>query len=262
MNIKNLFRLLAGVCAVLFLAQNMFSGEIEDAGKRVFEKGRTRIVSIKVVASTVIKDQKEEIKMESQGMVLDEKGTVLVAFSSIDPIKYLIKMFSLMGMGSQTANLKKLTSSIDDIKYILDNGKEVQAKLIITDKDLDVAIIKPEKPGEKFDFFEVRELEKPALFDEMVAFFRLSKDYNRELSFITTSVNCRLTKPEDLFLVQGGIPMSCLIFDKQGRFAGLSVSRGTDDEDTKSLGMANSMVTSILPAKEILEIIKQAGEKK
>ncbi|OGF44212.1 MAG: hypothetical protein A2452_05390 [Candidatus Firestonebacteria bacterium RIFOXYC2_FULL_39_67] len=259
---KKLLRFLTGVFTLVFMAQYIFSDEITESGRQVIEKGKSRIVSLKVVASTLIRNQKEEIKLESQGIVINENGMVLAAYSSIDPVKYLIKMFSSLGMGSQASNLKKMTSSIDDIKYVLINGKEVQAKLVITDKDLDLAIIKPEKPGEKLDFFEVKELAKPALFDKMLAFFRLSKDYNRELSFVSTSVNCNITKPEELFLVEGGLPMGCILFNQQGKFAGLSVSRSTSEEDTKSLGMSNSMVTSIIPVKEILDIIKQAEEKK
>ncbi len=259
---KKLPGILTGFAVLLLLVQAVFSDEFSETGKQLLEKGRSRIVSLKVVASTLSKNQKEEIKIESQGLLLDEKGTVLVAFSSIDPVKYLIRMLSALGMGGQTANLKKIASNIDDIKYVLDNGKEVQARLVITDKDLDLAIIKPEKPGEKFDFFEVKELEKPALFDKMLVFFRLSKDFNRELSFVSTSVNCRLSKPEELFLVEGGLPTGCILFNQQGRFAGLSVSRGGEEEDSRSLGMSNTLVTSILPVKEIMDIIKQAGEKK
>ena len=72
-------------------------------------------------------------------------------------------------------------STTKEVKILMPDGSEVDAKVAAKDPDLDLAFIRPEKPADvKLTAINTADSAKLSLLEEVIVLGRLGKELNRE----------------------------------------------------------------------------------
>jgi hypothetical protein len=121
-----------------------WADEAAIAGRRIVDSRKDSVVKVKMVVQNKMlmngnEVQNTESKSEITGTVLDSSGLVLVSLTAIDPSKV---MESLLGAGRRDMKME-MKFDLKDVKVILPDETELDAKVVLRDKDLDMAFIRP-----------------------------------------------------------------------------------------------------------------------
>ena len=165
------------VIALAVASSAVFADEAGVAGRGLLDKHKNAVVTIKLVIKQQMammgNSNDEELKTEVTGTVIDASGLTVVALSSTDPTSMMMDMMGSMG-GSLDGF--KMESRVTDAKILTDDNKEIPAKVVLRDKDLDLAFIRPLEPAETpFQFIDLGDSAAPEILDELIAINRLGK---------------------------------------------------------------------------------------
>ncbi|MBI4650860.1 hypothetical protein HY745_06165, partial [Candidatus Desantisbacteria bacterium] len=113
-------------------------------GKEIAAKWENVIVTVKIVMKQKIIVQGREVnnsenKMEIGGTVIEDSGLTVVSLSAIEPSSVFDNMAGEMPEGRQF----KYESEITDLKIRFTKENEVNAKIVLRDKDMDLAFVRP-----------------------------------------------------------------------------------------------------------------------
>ncbi len=220
----------------------------EDALKKtardLLEKHKNAVVLVEVVLKMKIsrgtQSRDLERKLEVNGTVIRADGLTVISNTSIDPAAGYRRMG--LQVDTSTAGVKIITS--DDTEH--------EARVALTDKDLDLAFILPEKKLE-LPHVTLGKAAAPGLLDSMIALTRMGRKANRQPGVGLSTVQSVIQKPRVRYIPAGMAYLSCPVFNSSGEVLGLALHWPD----------ANNAVT-VLPCEDILEVAGQvkAGEKK
>lgn len=197
--------------------------------------------------------KKEERKIELMGVVIGADGLIVVPLSTLD-IASTVDGRTMNGPQGPIKLSAKGTTK--EVKILMPDGSEVEAKVAFKDPDLDLAFIRPEKPETvKLTPVNTKDNVPFALLDDVIILGRLGKDLNREPLVLTSEVVSVITKPRTFAKISGqslGMP----VFNKEGKFLGIGINRFSPKGDSESQGGMPSSV--VLPAADLLESAAQA----
>ena len=234
-------RLLLALAAALSLAApSTFaaSGALKDKAVALVKSNKDSVLYIEALVSLEITvasnpPQKEEKKTELIGTVLDQDGLIVASLSSLD---------TSSALDGRTVNTQKgpmklsVKGEIKEVKIIMPDGSEVPAKVVLKDADLDLAFLKPEKPGTKFTPINTKDQAPLGLLDDVIVLGRLGKDLNREPYASTNEIIAIVNKPRT-FGKCGAQAIGLPIFNAEGKFIGFGVNRclnqGATSRDTR-----------------------------
>ena len=209
----------------------------------------TAVVNIELTAGTN-PAKKEEKKVEIIGTVLTKEGLIVAPLSTMDPAA------SMDGRTVMTANgpiAITAKSDIKEIKIIMPDGTETDAKIALKDADLDLVFLKPEKAATNFSPIDSKNSAPFALLDDIIVLGRMGKDLNREPMIVTGEVVSVITKPRlfgKITTPATGMP----VFNEEGKFLGIGINRLSSKNSTDQ-GITGSTV--LLPAADIAESASQ-----
>ena len=234
--------MLIGALAAGRGAASAGEADLKDTARKLVEKHKDAVVLVEVVVKMKIsaggQSQEREQKLEANGTVITPEGLTVLSNANIDPTAQLARM----GM--------KADISTADVKIVAADGTETEAEIALTDKDLDLAFIKP-KGQVKLPCVELKKAADPALLDSLVAVTRLGRKANREPGAALSEVLSIIRKPRVRYVASGQLFQGCPVFNAAGELLGLALMQ-TD-------GAAG---ITVLPCDDILEASKQVGQKK
>jgi S1-C subfamily serine protease len=215
----------------------------------------------------------EELKVETLGTVIDPSGLTVVAASMLDKTSGILGDI-LKQMGNRGADNTKFDakSDISNIKIRMADGQEIPAKIALTDPDLDLSFLMPEKTEGKAwppcAFITLNSKTKPQILDEILIIGRKGNNLDRQPSMIISRIASVVTKPRPCYVPSEHGPSGTPVFTLDAKLVGIMGLR-KNKADTQSGGMLgmmsmdeNSMpVPVIIPAAEILEVAGQALKK-
>ncbi len=208
------------VCALL-LAGPLFSlraDELTVKGRAILEKNQGTVVTVQVVLKTSSSGSaSRETKQDITGTVVDPSGLTVLALSACDPNEMLQRIMP------EEFSKYNVQSEVSDLRILLEDGTDIAAEIVLRDKDLDLAFIRPKT--------------KPAT---PMAAVNLAK----------SSPSPTATMP--------GAPA----FSLDGNILGIFVTRAISLKGGSARDMRNSVTPIILPAEEILKAARQAPEAK
>lgn len=250
------------LCALPFVAA---ADELADKGRAILDKNKAGVVTVRIVIKMQMSMQnfpsrEEEVKSEATGTVIDPSGLTVLSLNETDPSG----MFEDMMDSREGFEVK---SSIGDLKILRNDGTEIAAQVVLRDRDLDLAFIRPaEAPKEPLPAVDFANAAVPALLDPIVTINRMGRVAGREYAVSLERVSAIVSRPRT-FYVMGNDPtqtaLGCPAFSVDGAAIGLcvmrSVKRGGDSGGMGMFGGGDDNVMAIVvPAADVLDVAKQA----
>ncbi len=253
------------------LTAQVFADELADKGRAVFKQYQHTVVTVSIVLKSKISvggmgGQSNEARQEVTGTVLDSSGLIVLALSATDPGQLMQTFLAGAegGDGAEGDTKFKMETELSDVKVLLDDGTEVPAEVVLRDKDLDLAYIKPKNklaaPMEALDFSKAGRVE---ILDQIVALNRLGNAAGRAYAASLDRISAVVERPRLFYVPAGGVASATLgspAFSLDGKPLGIFVMR-TMKSRGGGLGMfsfqPDSLTAVIVPAQDILKGAKQ-----
>ena len=263
----------AAVAGVLVAAGAASAQDARVAARDVIKKWQEAVVNVRVVLKTRMsmggrEMQSADDSVDAVGTVIDPSGLTVMSLGSLNPGAMMNKIVGASVGGGGGENRVEISSEPTDLKIRLPDGREMPAKIVLRDEDLDLAFIRPTaKPAAPLVAINLAESAKPALLEEMVVLSRLGRVGGWASSATLADIGAVIERPRT-FYVLGGAPsaMGTPAFSTAGKLVGLLTLRQVDPGRSSMFSMmggaeAMGLLPVILPAADVLEIAKQATEK-
>jgi S1-C subfamily serine protease len=206
--------------------------------------------TLKVRANVGGREQTSDQQAQANGTVLDASGLTVLSLSTLQPDELMSRSLAAR-MGPDTR--VDVTTEPSEIKMHMADGREVPARLVLRDADLDLAFIRPSQaPAAPMVCLDMATT-KPSILDLLFTIQRTSEATGWTTAASFGAVQLIINKPQTYYqatLPIVGSGLGSPIFDASGRFVGVIVLRNT--------GSRGATATAVLPADEIREVAKQA----
>jgi hypothetical protein len=202
------------------------------AAKEALAKYQDALVAVKFV----LKIGNQELRQEVEGTVISPGGLTVVSNFRSNPDS---------GLGD--ADHKTETT---DVKIILKDGREIPARFVLRDRDLDIAFILPKEKDAKLTHVPIGNAPVPEVLDDLIFLHRLGPGLNREPSVALGRVEAVVKKPQTFVVpdfFNGLQNIGCPTFDASGRFVGVVVVRRSGSTGRTLQGLQ----PVILPAEDL-----------
>jgi S1-C subfamily serine protease len=244
--------------------------DVRPAARDVVKKWQEAVVNVRIVLKIRMSMSGREMQssddpVDTVGTVIDPSGLTVLSLGALNPGGMMSK---LMGSGDSGQPSMEITSEPTDVKIRLASGRELPAKIVLRDEDLDLAFIRPTgKPDKPLVALDLTADAKPALLDQVLVLSRLGRVGGWAPSATLGDIGAIIEKPRTFYVLAGGADgVGTPAFLTNGRVIGLLTLRqieagragfGSMMGSSESMGMLGV----ILPAADVLEIAKQAPEK-
>ncbi len=252
LNWKNVFTLLL----LAGLAASSRADELAEKGRDIFSKHQRAVVTVEVVQKVPAtgRYQAREAKKDLTGTVVDGSGLTVIALSAADPAELYRRL----------SEEYKTEIEISEVKLLLDDGTELAAEIVLRDKDLDLAFIRPKtKLATPMTAIDLTKSGHAQVLDEVIALNRLKRGAGRAYSASVERISAVVQKPRTFYIPDTGITetgMGSPAFALDGSVLGIFVMRAVNAEGGGD--PRDSLTSIILPAEDILKGASQAPEAK
>jgi len=254
--------LLSLVLGLAGVAARCPADELAVKGRDIFNKNQQAVVTVQVVLKMSYSGaaKANETRQEITGTVVDSSGLTVLALSAADPNEMYQRMMA--EQGSQY----KLDAEVTDVKILLADGTELPAEIVLRDKDLDLAFIRPKsKPASPMAAVDFGKSAPAQLLDEVITLNRLNSAAGRAYAASVERISAVVQKPRTFYIPDSTMTSTTLgspTFSLDGKIVGLVVMRAVNSKGGGSRNYRENMTSIILPAEDILKGAKQAPEAK
>ncbi|MEI8045072.1 MAG: serine protease [Verrucomicrobiota bacterium] len=253
---------LAAAMALAGLTSSSRADELAEKGRDIFKKNQHAVVTVQEVlkVSAPGASRANEAKQELTGTVLDPSGLTVLALSACDPSEMYQRM-----LGSD-ASRGRVETEISDMKILLDDGTEMPAEIVLRDKDLDLAFIRPKaKPATPMASVDMSKTSPAQVLDQVVTLNRLNSAAGRAYSASAERISAVVQKPRTFYIPDSNMTSTTLgspAFAMDGKLVGVMVMRAVNSKGGATRNYRDSLTTIILPADDITKAAAQAPEAK
>jgi S1-C subfamily serine protease len=252
----------AGLTLLLALpaAPWLRADELADQGRDIFKKNQHAVVTVQVVQKVSYSvpgrpSAPKETKQDLTGTVVDPSGLVALALSACDPSEVYQRM-----MADEYVKYK-METEVSDIKILLDDGTEMPGEIVLRDKDLDLAFVRPKtKPAAPMPAVDLGGTARVQMLDQLITLNRLNRASGRAYAASVERISAVIQKPRTFYIPDSSMTSTTLgspAFALGGNFVGMVVMRAVNSQGTGG-NYRESMTTIILPAEDIMKAAKQA----
>jgi hypothetical protein len=222
------------------------------AGRALVQRYADAIIGVELVVTIKVKmgDREappQERRIEVNGTVISPSGLTVTSLAGVDPQVQFDAMRAQQGGRAP----ELVGADFKEVKLRTADGREVPARFVLKDADLDLAFMAPETPdaGREYPHVKLEEAAEGTLLSDYFFVARAPKTLQRVPLIRGSEMMGVVEKPRRLFLLTEqalGSPM----FDAKGRVLGISLQH-----------FANGRPTGIvvLPAADIADMAKQAA---
>ncbi len=258
MRLKSYSALLA-ITGLLGMAITAHADELAQKGREIFEKNQHAVVTVTEVLKVSMSGRAQETKQDLTGTVVDPNGLTVLALSQADPSEIVSRM-----MGEEYA--RRVETEVTDLKILLDDGTEVPAEIVLRDKDLDLAFIRPKtKLSTPMAAIDLSNAATAQILDQVIALNRLNSAAGRAYSASGERISAVIRKPRTFYIPDSnmtGTSMGSPAFALDGKILGMFVVRAMSGKTSSNRNYRDAVTNIILPAEDILKAAKQAPEAK
>ena len=270
---KRNLALLSAMSLFVSLLLPASADELTDKGRDIFKKNQSSVVTVQVVLKTKYSmggmgAQDNESKQDLTGTVVDPSGLTVLALSSTDPGGMIQSMMS--GMSEEDMKFK-FDTELSEVKILLADGTELPSEVVLRDKDLDLAFVRPKtKPASPMAAIDLNKSAQAQVLDQVITLNRLGQAAGRAYAVSVERIAAVVQKPRLFYIPAGGMTSTTPgspAFALDGNLLGVFVMRSVN---TRGGGGGMSMFSFqpegltaiILPAGDILKAARQAPEMK
>jgi Trypsin-like peptidase domain len=252
------------------------SPEERAAARDVLKKWQDTVVNVRIVLKTRMamggrEMQATEETVDAVATVIEPDGLAVMSLTTLNPAGMMNRIMGQMGGGGGGEDKFQMTSEPTDVKIRLSDGREIAAKIVLRDEDLDLAFIRPTAKADKpFTSLALGDEGRPQTLEPVVSISRLGRVGGWVPSASLQSVNAIIERPRTMYVISssdgfgGGIGTP--VFLLNGKLAGLLVLRSMAGNRPGMYSMMGGseglgLLPVILPAADIREVAKQAVEK-
>lgn len=220
------------------------------AGRALVKRYADAIVGVELVVTIKLRmgDREappREQRLEVNATVISSSGLAVTSLADVDPQVAFESM-----RGAQGGRGPELVGTdFKEVKFRLADGREVPARFVLKDADLDLAFIAPEaKDAKDYPFVSLDEVTEGAPLDRFFYVARAPKNLQRVPLIRATAVTGVVERPRRFYLmteVSPGTP----VLDAAGKVLGITLQNFAN-------GRRSGYV--VLPSADIAEMAKQA----
>lgn len=240
-----------GALAMLFSLTTAHADQEGQRLRAVAQKYAPSIVTVAVVISRG--ESGDQIELEAEGVVVDASGLVATTNTAIDP----------MSMRGDSEGEGGGVTNVTGAKILLPSGGEVPARLVLRDKDRNLAFLRPLRPLNlpALPFVSAKGI--AAQGDPVTLLGRLGKAGGRLPSVENARLLAVLKRPRTLYV----LPIAYLsrlgevAFNESGQLIGL-VSLRVLPSRRASFNQTDQYIAAIVPAADVWAVARQAPQLK
>lgn len=248
------------IAALICILPISVAAVVDDAaaGRDIITKWSNAVVKVQLVIKVSIsymgQADTQESKGEATGTVVDPSGLTVVSFTNTNPADSLKDMY-----GGEDG--PDITTEVTDVKILLSDGKEIPAKVVLRDKDLDLAFIMPiEKQTVPMTAIDLKDSAPLEMLDKAIIIGRLGKVANRSQTAHLARIQAIIDKPRKFYTINlpsGADPLGSPVFGLNGKLVGIVLLRimpGQIQPDSSE----SPIIPVIIPAEDIAPAAAQA----
>jgi hypothetical protein len=254
--------LLALVLGLAGVASPCRADEIAEKGRDIFNKSQQAVVTVQVVLKLSYSGaaRSGETRQELTGTVVDPSGLTVLALSACDPSEMYQRMLA------EQAAQARLEVEVTDLKILLTDGTELPAEIVLRDKDLDLAFVRPKsKPASPMAAVDLSKFATAQLLDQVITLNRLNSAAGRAYAASVERISAVIQKPRTFYIPDSTMTSTTLgspAFALDGKVVGVVVMRAVNSKGGGNRNLRDNMTSIILPAEDILKAARQAPEAK
>lgn len=252
--------LVLGVMGVA--APRACADEVAEAARKIGRELGDAVLTVRVVIKTRVvvegrQMNESENANETVATVVSPEGLAVCALSEVDPSHQLEMM-------REAGSEYQFEAEVSDLKLIRPDGKELAAEVVVQDKDLDLAVLRPtEKPAEPLTAIDLTQERTPEMLEQLVVLSRLGEVANRAASVTLDRVQAVVQKPRTLYITGVNAWVSglgCPVFALDGKLVGIVVMRSMPAIAGGPGGGRSSNMPVVLPAADVRGVVEQAAQ--
>jgi S1-C subfamily serine protease len=260
----------AAAVAVL-LAAPLGAQDERAAARDIVKRWQGAIVNVRVVLKMRMSVGGREMQsmdesVETVGTVIDPTGLTVLSLGSLNPGAMMNR---LMGSSSNGQERMEFGSEPTDVKLRLPDGKELPARIVLRDEDLDLAFLRPiARPDTPLVAINLADEGRPSLLDQVIVLSRLGRVGGWTPAASLQTIGAIIEKPRTFYVIETGGTggMGTPAFTPSGKVVGLLTMRSVQGARPGMFSMMSGseglgLLPVILPAGDVREIAKQAPEK-
>ena len=177
------------------------------AARDVVKKWQEAVVNVRVVLKMRMSMGGREMQasddpVDTVGTVIDPSGLTVLSLGSLNPGAMMSKLMGAGGGNGQPG--VEITSEPTDVKIRLSNGRELPAKIVLRDEDLDLAFLRPTtKPDTPLVALDLTDAAKPALLDQVLVLSRLGRVGGWTAGAALFDIGAIIEKPRTFYVLAG-----------------------------------------------------------
>lgn len=245
--------ILSALVATLLLCAAC-QAQVEVDARKIADTYKDAIVTVDLVVEVKMtyegQTEKSEQKHSTTATVIDPDGLAVASLTQVAPDSYR----------DQSDSSSSYRSDIKDIKIKTADGTEIPADLVLRDRDLDLAFIRPKvKPAQPLTYLDITKSSSPQVLDQVVVLSRLGQLANHASSARLDRIESVVTKPRTFYVIDGtfhqelGVP----VFSLDSRCVGILVVRLSASTRASS-ETSRQMYLSVLPCSTLANAAQQA----
>jgi hypothetical protein len=257
--------------AVCVLTPSLGAQDDRAAARDIVKRWQGAIVNVRVVLKMRMSAGGREMQsmdesVETVGTVIDPSGLTVLSLGSLNPAAMLNK---LMGSASTGQDRMEFGSEPTDVKLRLADGRELPARIVLRDEDLDLAFLRPTtKPDKPLVAINLADEGRPAMLDPVVVLSRLGRVGGWAPAASLQTIGAIIERPRTFFVIENGGSggMGTPAFTVSGKVVGLLTMRSINAGRPSMFSMSGGteglgLLPVILPAADVRDIAQQAPEK-
>lgn len=234
-------------------AAPLFAASSAEAGRALLKRYADAIVNVELVTTIKVKQGDREAPARDQpieinGTVISPDGLTVTSLTAVDP---RVQFEALRAQQGGARGIELVSADFKEVKIRLADGKEVPARFVLRDADLDLAFMAPETadPERKYPHVNLAEAAEAAVLERFFFVTRATKALQRTPLVRSSEVVGIVEKPRRLFLL-GDQSVASPAFSADGRVLGIFLQYFAN-------GRPSGVV--VLPAADIADMAKQAS---
>ncbi|MCU0241046.1 MAG: serine protease [Vicinamibacteria bacterium] len=252
-------KLVLVLTTALFAAPLAAEENVQTIASGLIAQHREALVTVRLTAKmrAVYQGRQQtgpESTIEISGTVISPSGLTVVSDVSGSP----------SGPFQGGGEARGIETETSDTKIVLRDGRELPAKFVLRDRDLDLAFVLPDEKGLNLPALTLGKAPTLGPLDDLIFLYALGKVHNREIAVSLSRVRAIVRKPRTFVLadfITSLQALGCPVFNTKGELVGVTVMRrppsaaGAPESLRDVLDLMSAVV---LQAEDIREVAQQA----